>query len=130
LALAGLLAGPAPAPAQETKARPDAARAAAATEALQEARRKLRQAQDLLDAVVNLARARINARGDLKALQRNEWLSALARSQQQWATYRDTDCDQLLNRERGLEPVPTAESLACKTAKAHARADELKARYK
>jgi uncharacterized protein YecT (DUF1311 family) len=97
---------------------------------LDDAKRRLRIAQDELDAVVKLAEAMIKAKWDLKAQLRNDWIAALAKSQREWTTYRETDCDHVVNREKGLPTTPSAESLLCKAQKATERAEELKKRYR
>lgn len=88
-----------------------------------------RAADKALSEAQARARATIEARADLAAVQKNRWKNALEEAQNAFIAFRNTECQNVAPYEgrRGIGAFE--ERLACLVDKAAARARELDARY-
>ena len=88
-----------------------------------------RAADKALNEAQTRARAIIDARGDLAAVQRNRWKNALQEAQNAFIAFRNIECQNVAPYEGARGIGAFEERLACLVDKATARARELDSRY-
>ena len=88
-----------------------------------------RAADKALNEAQARARAMIEARADLAAVQKNRWKNALEEAQNAFVAFRNIECQNVAPYEGARGIGAFEERLACLVDKATARARELDARY-
>jgi uncharacterized protein YecT (DUF1311 family) len=88
-----------------------------------------RAADKALNEAQAKARAIIDARGDLAAVQKNRWKNALEEAQNAFIAFRNVECQNVAPYEGARGIGAFEERLACIVDKATVRARELDSRY-
>jgi uncharacterized protein YecT (DUF1311 family) len=88
-----------------------------------------RAADKALNDAQARARATIDARPDLAAVQKNRWKNALEEAQNAFIAFRNVECQNVAPYEGARGIGAFEERLACLVDKATARARELDSRY-
>lgn len=88
-----------------------------------------RAADKALNDAQARARATIDARADLAAVQKNRWKNALEEAQNAFIAFRNIECQNVAPYEGARGIGAFEERLACLVDKATARARELDSRY-
>lgn len=88
-----------------------------------------RAADKALNDAQARARAAIDARADLAAVQKNRWKNALDEAQNAFIAFRNMECQNVAPYEGARGIGAFEERLACLVDKATARARELDSRY-
>ncbi len=88
-----------------------------------------RAANKALNEAQARARAVIDARADLAAVQKNRWKNALEEAQNAFIAFRNVECQNVAPYEGARGIGAFEERLACLVDKATARARELDSRY-
>ncbi len=89
-----------------------------------------RAADKALNDAQARARATIDARGDLAAVQKNRWKNALDEAMNAFIAFRNVECQNVAPYEGARGIGAFEERLACIVDKATARARELDSRYR